>query len=173
HTPTTSNYAKYKLERSNSMIVKSVRLKPYETRIWQHPGRVTTVLMTTLLAGSLIILASCGNSGSSGTPGNTSTSKSSFKTGVALSSLHMLDASNGWALTQQAVLRTTDGGVHWKDVTPPGHPLVPGGGASFLTASQAWVAIPQTNSPSTLIFRTSTGGQTGQATTAQIDMVHY
>ena len=33
-------------------------------------------------------------------------------------SLRMIDAAIGWALTETSVLLNTDGGVHWKNVTP-------------------------------------------------------
>jgi len=37
---------------------------------------------------------------------------------VPLKGIRMLDTSNGWALSAQSVLKTTDGGVHWQDMTP-------------------------------------------------------
>ncbi|HEX9028681.1 MAG TPA: hypothetical protein VF823_05855, partial [Anaerolineales bacterium] len=56
-----------------------------------------------------------------------------------LTSLHMLDENQGWGLTAQNVLRTSDGGVSWTDVTPPGFggPAYPQG--FFLDAQTAWI----------------------------------
>src|SRR5947209_3167235 len=142
--------------------------------IWQPPGIVTKVLLTTLLAGSLIILSSCGNNqGSSGTSRNTPSSTGSQKSKIALSSLHMLDETNGWATTQSSVLRTTDGGLHWQDVTPPKQSLLAGSGAAFLTTSNVWLAIPQASSSNTLVFRTVDGGQTWQQARVQTGRAAY
>jgi photosystem II stability/assembly factor-like uncharacterized protein len=49
---------------------------------------------------------------------------------VTISTLHMLDMQNGWALTDKGqVVKTTDGGSHWKNVSPPSpfttNPVVP------------------------------------------------
>jgi len=30
----------------------------------------------------------------------------------------MLDQNNGWGITKNAILKTADGGVQWRDVTP-------------------------------------------------------
>ena len=38
----------------------------------------------------------------------------------AFDSLHMIDATNGWAVTDTGVVRTNDGGITWHDVTPTG-----------------------------------------------------
>jgi len=61
----------------------------------------------------------------------------------AVLSLRMIDATNGWALTVNPVLRTTDGGSHWTNVTPPHTSFSKGSGAEFFTASLAWVATQQ------------------------------
>lgn len=34
-----------------------------------------------------------------------------------LSSIHMLNANIGWAISDDAIFRTTDGGRNWSDVT--------------------------------------------------------
>src|SRR5437867_771926 len=129
----------------------STNLLLQKRKTGQHSMRVAKVLLTSLLAGSLVILSSCGNSGSHTTSGNTSTSQGPHKPFEALSSLHMLDELTGWATTQHFILRTSDGGVNWKDVTPPGHALVPGSGVYFLNSSNAWVAIPPGTGTNTLI----------------------
>jgi len=89
----------------------------------------------------------------------------------------MFDALTGWAVDAEgdsgvaakgaveSVVRTTDGGVHWRDVTPhapPGQKL-----ASlvlqvdWLTSLIAWVELPLDNPTRTpLLFRTVDGGRT-------------
>ena len=58
-------------------------------------------------------------------------------------SFRMLDADNGWALSDANVLRTTDGGTTWYNATPSGLTSVGFGASAFyLDASTAWVALP-------------------------------
>src|ERR1700680_45390 len=134
-----------------------------ERKAREHPTIPCTTLLTTLLVSSLIVLSSCGNQSNAGTLRNTPTSPSlSPKSTAALQSIHMIDETTGWAMTQNAVLRTTDGGVHWKDVTPADRPLISGINAHFLTVSNAWVSMSPTASSTTLVFHTSDGGQSWQ-----------
>jgi len=83
----------------------------------------------------------------------------------------MIDATTGWALAGKAVLRTTDGGNHWKDVTPAGHLLAPGSAAEFFTASMAWITIPQADQTTTQLFHTNDGGQSWKQSTIQTGFV--
>lgn len=80
----------------------------------------------------------------------------------ALLSLHMLDELNGWGLSANAVLRTNDGGLTWRDVSPPGGETEFGysAGAAFSSAEQAWVLIPEASDPmgSGVLYRTRDGG---------------
>jgi photosystem II stability/assembly factor-like uncharacterized protein len=73
---------------------------------------------------------------------------------VVVSEIHMIDASNGWAiggptsLDQTHVLRTSDGGLTWDDVTPP-EPLAAErrpARAFFLDSGLAWVTLERPSS---------------------------
>jgi photosystem II stability/assembly factor-like uncharacterized protein len=76
----------------------------------------------------------------------------------------MLSATTGWAY---GPMRTTDGGLHWIDVSPPS---IPGrtnkNDEFFLDATHAWVAETTTSSSACIdhvvIFRTADGGHTWQ-----------
>jgi len=78
----------------------------------------------------------------------------------ALDRLQMFDEHTGWAIANEnhPFLRTTDGGITWRDVSPAG--LVPDmftySGAYFLDTSTAWVPAEGK------VFRTTNGGQTWQ-----------
>ena len=82
------------------------------------------------------------------------------------SSMHMINSSTGWAAGSgtDRILRTTDGGAHWIDVTPQAAKA----GAwitYFLDANHAWLASSvQPGSTSTdfsvTIYRTADGGRT-------------
>ncbi len=81
-----------------------------------------------------------------------------------ITSLHMVDAQSGWVLTDAGVLRTTDGGTHWADVTPkPESSARPGPGA-FLDANTAWVVFSKDGDMPETIFATSDGGKTWHST---------
>src|SRR5258708_9547399 len=108
-----------------------------------------------------------------------------------MSSIHMLDAKTGWAVADKnRIPRTTDGGVHWKNVTPnfPTSMTRQSIVGDFLTASSAWVAVsgiaitgqgddrareqPSSarvgvGSATIVIFRTTDAGQTWQQATIQ------
>jgi len=81
------------------------------------------------------------------------------------STIKMINASAGWAAgsTTDRILRTTDGGSHWNDVTPRGARL--GTWTTvFLDADNAWLASSlqpgsPTNDFSVEIYRTSDGGR--------------
>jgi photosystem II stability/assembly factor-like uncharacterized protein len=94
---------------------------------------------------------------------------------VTVTAIHMLDATTGWAVGQAMgdpddhVLRTSDGGVTWHDVTPPENtdPAAPLGKAAtafFLDANTAWAAYyDRANGPaaaSAVVWRTADAGKT-------------
>jgi len=68
-----------------------------------------------------------------------------------ITSLHMIDSMNGWALSDQYVVRTTDGGNTWYNVLFESNP--PSG--YFPSATKGWVI-----SNAFEIIRTTDGGQT-------------
>ena len=77
--------------------------------------------------------------------------------------LRMFNELDGWAISDNAILRTTDGGSAWYNVSPQGVTAFGYGTANtFLNASQAWVMIADASDPagSGLLYRTSDGGLT-------------
>ncbi|SRR5579883_2243837 len=101
------------------------------------------------------------------TSGRSNGSTSLRQVSGPLTTIRMLSTQYGWALTQNAVLKTSDGGVHWSDVTPG---RVPDGGyamarGDFMSTQIAWVASPQLNANTVTVQRTTNGGQSWQTTT--------
>ena len=139
-------------------------------RTWQqHIDIIAAVLFVTVLVSSLIIVLVRARQSNSGTS-DTSGIARQFE---ALSSIQMFDTQAGWAVTEKGhIIRTTDGGVHWQNVTP-NYPPTSGQRkvvADFFTVSIAWVAVSQTAADGTttvVVFRTTDGGQTWQDTTIQ------
>lgn len=90
----------------------------------------------------------------------------------ALETIHMIDSHTGWAVTDRryvsVLLRTTDGGTHWRDVTP----LSSSGSKirvleiSVLAPLIAWVSRARSfGSTTTEVFRTIDGGRTWRTAT--------
>jgi photosystem II stability/assembly factor-like uncharacterized protein len=86
----------------------------------------------------------------------------------------MFDAETGWVATTDQLLRTTDGALHWRDVTPapPSASSQPLLGAFPLSADAAWVVRGQTGSgpgtSQTTLSHTTDGGQTWRTSTAPV-----
>src|SRR5579883_454568 len=78
------------------------------------------LLMMLLLAVALLLMgAICPGASSPSLPvPQSSHSEFSPFNATDISQLKMVDENNGWATTPQSVLKTTDGGQTWTDVTP-------------------------------------------------------
>ncbi len=70
----------------------------------------------------------------------------------------MVTPTIGWQSPGASLTRTTDGGAHWMDVTPPGLGNI--GVADYLDATHAWIAEEVGNR--VITFRTADGGRTWQ-----------
>ncbi len=103
---------------------------------------------------------------STSTPSITpSASTVSSKPAVPLTAIRMLDTKNGWALTANSILKTTDGGLHWNDVTPANAGLNPFARGQFMNTQDAWIAIGPANQqegPGIAVLRTTDGGMSWQ-----------
>jgi photosystem II stability/assembly factor-like uncharacterized protein len=83
----------------------------------------------------------------------------------SFASVSMMSATSGWADIDQNgdVKRTTDGGVHWSDVSPPAVFVGGTSSAYFLDANQAWVVDASWASSVQLVSqRTIDGGRSWQ-----------
>ncbi|HNH26052.1 MAG TPA: hypothetical protein PLR93_03485 [Anaerolineales bacterium] len=84
----------------------------------------------------------------------------------AILNIQMLDEVNGWALTEEKVVRTNDGGVTWYDVTPKN--LKDAGylvNTDFLDENTAWVQFPDMNKYPNggTLYHTTNGGLTWES----------
>jgi photosystem II stability/assembly factor-like uncharacterized protein len=80
-----------------------------------------------------------------------------------VTSLHMFDARTGWAATSDRLLRTTDGALHWRDVTPsaPSASAQSPIDAFPLSADDAWVVRGLASGGlQSAVSHTTDGGQT-------------
>lgn len=79
-------------------------------------------------------------------------------------------ATTGWALTDNAILRTINGGANWKDVAPSQFPGKTRYSSALiaLTTSTAWVAVVRPGTADVQVFHTVDAGQAWQETT-----IHY
>lgn len=76
--------------------------------------------------------------------------------------IHMIDADQGWALSQTNIMHTNDGGLHWSNVTPEG---VSGQkfdlmdiGSAFLNGNTARFAVPDGKTEQIAIYSTEDEG---------------
>jgi photosystem II stability/assembly factor-like uncharacterized protein len=73
----------------------------------------------------------------------------------------MIGEQAGWGVGGQLVWRTTDGAVHWADVTPPGYGDQGMDGRGFFRdAKTAWVLLPDAGASSGMLYQTADGGRT-------------
>jgi len=87
----------------------------------------------------------------------------------------MLNKTHGWALSDTSVLKTSDGGNHWNDVTPANGGISKG---FFLNDQDAWGVSFPTQQNAGLpagnlvnILRTTDGGKSWQSSTIQSETV--
>jgi len=111
-----------------------------------------------------------------------STSTVSSKPAVPLTAIRMVDTQHGWALTASSILKTTDGGLHWKDVTPANAGLNQDARGQFLTTQAAWIAIGPANQqegPGIAVVHTMDGGASWQRSlindplVSRVDVPHF
>ena len=142
----------------------------------QH--KMSSLVGILLLALLICTLGACGASQNTGTGGNPTATQRATPTPTLynptspIKAIRMLDHSKGWALTDQNILLTTDGGQVWKDVTPSGSAYGKYAYGDFTNAKYAWVvstAQPMDNSVN--VLRTSDGGQHWQSSTISVSAV--
>jgi photosystem II stability/assembly factor-like uncharacterized protein len=76
----------------------------------------------------------------------------------------MLDANNGWALTDTGVVRSMDGSATWYNATPGGWSGAPAS-PFFLNAATAWLAVTAGDPTTGTLYHTTDGGVTWTFTT--------
>jgi photosystem II stability/assembly factor-like uncharacterized protein len=131
-----------------------------------------------LLALLTFMLSACGASQNTGagptaTHGATPTATITLQNPTSpIKALRMLDHSKGWALTDQKLLSTTDGGQVWQDVTPSGSAYGKYAYGQFMNDKYAWViSTTQPMDNSVNVLRTSDGGQHWQSSTISASAV--
>ena len=151
------------------------RPRERHSRGWQRGlSTLAAAVLITLIASSLLlVLHQAHRSGLS--RNGTGTSRTAGLNRFL--SIHMLDTTTGWAqitdglIARFVVLRTTDGGSHWQDVTPPQLTTPVDDNPAMLyalNATMAWVtdALPVPGfRPARyhgVLFRTTDAGQTWQ-----------
>lgn len=116
---------------------------------------LTGLFILTLLT---CLLAACSTSQSTGSGDNSPPTLQTLS--LPIKAIRMLDRSKGWALTNQNILFTSDGGQNWKDVSPTGTSYGTYTVGDFMNDKYAWiVATSQQISNSVTVLRTSDGGQ--------------
>jgi len=155
---------------------------------WSRLNTLAAVLFTVLLAGALVGTfylaqpgALIGQKHGSSTPVSHNTQPGTRPIAITpvppsipqepIGEIHMMNASEGWARTWLAggntntldeLLHTSDGGVHWQNVTPAQYGTLAGENISYISGTAAWAEV--TNNANAIAFvRTTDGGKTWQA----------
>ena len=150
-----------------------LRAKPWMRTL----NQVAAVLIVSLLVGIMVttfVLLGASRSGKQNTPatGGASVKCCAGSSGVALTEglrLFMQSGEVGWAVgvgpthdnNYGSVLRTSDGGRHWQDITPPGLPDHAVGYLYILDENTAWLPAWQ-NKNVTWLYRTADAGKSWQ-----------
>ncbi|HHY38989.1 MAG TPA: hypothetical protein GX507_08715 [Clostridia bacterium] len=79
--------------------------------------------------------------------------------------ISMADERRGFGLAEACILRTSDGGAAWTDVTPEIPDGASIGPAEFLDADTGWFVASKEDAPSVEVFRTVDGGRTWKGVT--------
>jgi photosystem II stability/assembly factor-like uncharacterized protein len=106
----------------------------------QTPPRPAIYASTILLLLFSLLLIGC-QGGASATAASPSALQLTSASPVGLFTIHMLDRQHGWALNASAVLKTSDGGLHWHAVSPKNSPITALAAGDFLNANDAWISI--------------------------------
>lgn len=142
--------------------------------------KMSSVVGMLLLALLTCMLGACGTSQNTRTGGSPTATHAATPTPTPtlrnptspIKALRMLDHSKGWALTDQNILFTSDGGQVWKDVTPSGSVYGKYAYGDFMNDRYAWVvstAQPMDNSVN--VLRTSDGGEHWQSSVISVSAV--
>jgi photosystem II stability/assembly factor-like uncharacterized protein len=76
----------------------------------------------------------------------------------------MINDQNGWGLTDRYILRSSDGGKTWINVTPgdnfPANSILQG---FFLNTNEGWVVLPNNDFKTGVLYQTSDGGNSWES----------
>jgi photosystem II stability/assembly factor-like uncharacterized protein len=115
----------------------------------------------------VLFLQGCSTSKSRSDSENTTSTTIVSNAVESLSTVKMINETNGWALGEGLVLRTITGGEQWINVTPSGIAKGTFFVESFLSTEIGWVVTTETEGTATAIFHTIDGGRTWDKTTIQ------
>lgn len=83
--------------------------------------------------------------------------------------INMINENNGWALGNSSVLKSTNGGIDWIKVTPPGLPATVNEiSGFFLNEKIGWVSVNIPDASYIDVYRTSNGGTNWNKSTIQV-----
>jgi photosystem II stability/assembly factor-like uncharacterized protein len=120
---------------------------------WARLNALAAVVFTMLLVGALVTTFALArrNAGPASPGTNASAIPCQTKTNAAqfpLEDVHMMTASTGWAISWRVngpdrfeLVRTVDGGCHWKIVTPANHGSLFASHYAYISESAAWVEL--------------------------------
>lgn len=121
-----------------------------------------------LLAGASLIAAAWPGSGAAATGSGTGAD-------ITPTIIHMATSETGWAVTPRLVAWTNDGGLQWRNVSPPGYPSNnPSGGYStyFLGKRYAWYGFLRA-AGKVIVEITTNSGRTWRQSRLSVNPLQY
>ena len=120
-------------------------------------------LMLALISLALgLATAACGTRTAGQQPQSTTCPSSSVSnqptSSVIVQAIQLITGSSGWALTNNALSETNDGGQTWATITPPDVPVSTIRGVFFLDTQHGWAVSALANNPTQLQISTTTDG---------------
>jgi photosystem II stability/assembly factor-like uncharacterized protein len=138
----------------NLVCGRSARRRPPTARSIGANRRVQSGLSGIAALSLAVLAAACGTR-----PAATGTAAAPLTNPLTLRSAQLVTGNTGWVLTRDALGWTTDGGLRWTAITPPGVPASAIRGVYFLSPSLGWVVSALPSNPGQLqISTTRTGG---------------
>jgi photosystem II stability/assembly factor-like uncharacterized protein len=149
--------------------------------------KVTSLLILTAIVAALFATPTVSFASSNFRNGNGRQSHTASVTSIhsntqpkPLIAIRMLDTMHGWALTDNSILKTANGGISWQDVTPTNVVIHQIFGGNFMNAQYAWVTTMDQKNLSVGILHTTNGGKSWQSSTisgfldiGSLDMPHF
>jgi photosystem II stability/assembly factor-like uncharacterized protein len=138
---------------------------------WSRLNTPAAVLFTVLLVGALLGTFALVHSNRPAAPNSTTVTSvceasplPPFTSPLSLKSIQMMSASEGWGLTlpqgknqQENLLHTSDGGCHWRIVSPAFYSLT--STIDYISGTAVWAIAVENSSGDTFVARTTDGGR--------------
>ena len=146
----------------NSLWADHQRIRQYagdHTETW---GGVSFTVDSNVVDGEVTLLSQQAL-GASSLMSQSSIEASIENSSPQIRDMQLLSPEQGWVLVDQRLLWTSNGGVQWRDITPPAAAAGDLLAAHFTNEAQGWLMLQDSASGASNVLRTTDGGGTWQS----------